>query len=98
MPAAPAAAPPVRVAAAGRAARGAGRHLLGSVEEERPQDRDNMVLVDSDDESDFRAWPRKPTRKEEELLVRPACRGGGRAPGGGAGAGAGRAPGAGRRR
>lgn len=46
------------------------------VEEERPQDRDNMVLVDSDDESDS-GMASQADQKEEELLVR-------RWPGGGA--------------
>ena len=41
------------------------------VEEERPQDRDNMVLVDSDDESDS-GLASQADQKEEELLVRPA--------------------------
>lgn len=40
------------------------------VEEERPQDRDNMVLIDSDDESDS-GMASQADQKEEELLVRP---------------------------
>lgn len=39
------------------------------VEEERPQDRDNMVLIDSDDESDS-GMASQADQKEEELLVR----------------------------
>lgn len=54
------------------------------VEEERPQDRDNMVLIDSDDESDS-GMASQADQKEEELLVR------GRGPAGAAGAAAGRA-------
>lgn len=38
------------------------------VEEERPQDRDNMVLVDSDDESDS-GLASQADQKEEELLL-----------------------------
>ena len=38
------------------------------VEEERPQDRDNMVLNDSDDESDS-GMASQADQKEEELLV-----------------------------
>lgn len=53
------------------------------VEEERPQDRDSMVLVDSDDESDS-GLASQADQKEEELLVRPA-RPRGRGAGGGAG-------------
>lgn len=41
------------------------------VEEERPQDRDNMVLIDSDDESDS-GMASQADQKEEELLVRGA--------------------------
>lgn len=41
------------------------------VEEERPQDRDNMVLIDSDDESDS-GMASQADQKEEELLVRAA--------------------------
>lgn len=40
------------------------------VEEERPQDRDSMVLIDSDDESDS-GMASQADQKEEELLVRP---------------------------
>ena len=50
------------------------------VEEERPQDRDSMVLVDSDDESDS-GLASQADQKEEELLVcpaRPGDRGAGR--------------------
>lgn len=39
------------------------------IEEERPQDRDNMVLIDSDDESDS-GMASQADQKEEELLVR----------------------------
>lgn len=39
------------------------------VEEERPQDRDNLVLIDSDDESDS-GMASQADQKEEELLVR----------------------------
>lgn len=39
------------------------------VEEERPQDRDSMVLIDSDDESDS-GMASQADQKEEELLVR----------------------------
>lgn len=53
------------------------------VEEERPQDRDSMVLVDSDDESDS-GLASQADQKEEELLVSPA-RPRGRGAGGGAG-------------
>lgn len=42
------------------------------VEEERPQDRDNMVLIDSDDESDS-GMASQADQKEEELLVGRAC-------------------------
>ncbi|XP_036756656.2 anaphase-promoting complex subunit 2 isoform X2 [Manis pentadactyla] len=38
------------------------------VEEERPQDRDNMVLIDSDDESDS-GMASQADQKEEELLL-----------------------------
>lgn len=38
------------------------------IEEERPQDRDNMVLIDSDDESDS-GMASQADQKEEELLV-----------------------------
>lgn len=47
------------------------------VEEERPQDRDSMVLVDSDDESDS-GMASQADQREEELLVRA-----GPGPGGG---------------
>lgn len=50
------------------------------VEQERPQDRDSMVLIDSDDESDS-GMASQADQKEEELLVRPrgrGLRGGGR--------------------
>lgn len=40
------------------------------VEEERPQDRDSMVLLDSDDDSDS-GMASQADQKEEELLVRP---------------------------
>lgn len=46
------------------------------VEEERPQDRDSMVLIDSDEESDS-GMASQADQKEEELLVRRA-EGGGR--------------------
>jgi anaphase-promoting complex subunit 2 len=39
------------------------------IEEERPQDCDNMVLIDSDDESDS-GMASQADQKEEELLVR----------------------------
>lgn len=39
------------------------------VEEERPQDRDSMVLIDSDEESDS-GMASQADQKEEELLVR----------------------------
>lgn len=42
------------------------------VEEERPQDRDSMVLIDSDDESDS-GMASQADQKEEELLVRPGA-------------------------
>lgn len=42
------------------------------VEEERPQDRDSMVLLDSDDESDS-GMASQADQKEEELLVRPGA-------------------------
>lgn len=38
------------------------------IEEERPQDRDNMVLIDSDDESDS-GMASQADQKEEELLL-----------------------------
>lgn len=38
------------------------------VEEERPQDRDSMVLIDSDEESDS-GMASQADQKEEELLV-----------------------------
>lgn len=44
------------------------------VEEERPQDRDSMVLIDSDDESDS-GMASQADQKEEELLVRPRGQG-----------------------
>lgn len=39
------------------------------IEEERPQDRDSMVLIDSDEESDS-GMASQADQKEEELLVR----------------------------
>lgn len=45
------------------------------IEEERPQDRDNMVLLDSDDESDS-GMASQADQKEEELLVRVRACGG----------------------
>lgn len=40
------------------------------IEEERPQDRDSMVLIDSDEESDS-GMASQADQKEEELLVCP---------------------------
>lgn len=62
-----AAAADVRVVAAGRAEGGACWDL-SVVEEERPQDRDSMVLIDSDEESDS-GMASQADQKEEELLL-----------------------------
>lgn len=50
------------------------------VEEERPQDRDSMVLLDSDEDSDS-GMASQADQKEEELLVRPMGLGVGAGPG-----------------